>query len=271
MAKTAKNKKKTQKKGKRYRDPHETLTMKYWLGGAIVLALFVALVVGICLLAARADIVRFSYADGVLTREYDGRKFIKAPEGYEVLYTLGNRYGKTEDFPVYKVGFYNKYGILSEMDDENYLTDGEGNLYYGNLVALPLLEEKEALLDFSADTVRFGNYGDDESIVVYFSSLTNKNSRDASEFVEEYLVGKRYVGDGLPQKTYRVQLTSAKYAYLSYILYLVECDNGDYYLYSDSNRSSIAMDSEWFESFHMTEGTTAPETTAKAPASKTPS
>ncbi|MBQ7364573.1 MAG: hypothetical protein IJW46_03150 [Clostridia bacterium] len=260
MAKTTKKKKK-QASGKR-RDPHERLTLKYWLGGGAVLAVFVGLIVLIALLAARADIVRFSYADGVLTREYDGRTFIKAPDTYETLFPLGNRYGKTDDFQVYKVGFYNSYGILSEMDSENYLTDAEGNLYYGNMVVLPTLDEAEALKTFAADTVRFGNFdSDDDGIVVYFSSLTNKNAPDATDFVNEYLKGKRYIGEGLPQKTYRVQLTSAKYDYLAYILYLVECDNGDFYLYSDVNRSSIAMDSEWFDSFHMPEET--PDTTAR--------
>ncbi|MBR2986576.1 MAG: hypothetical protein IKC63_01005 [Clostridia bacterium] len=254
MAKQVKAKKQTKQNTgkKKRRDPHETLTLKYWLGGAAAVAVLVGLVVLASVLLTRAERVKFVYADGMLTRTYDNRVFLKAPDCYEILFPLGNTYGESEDFPVYQVGFYNKYGVLSSMDDENYLTDSEHRFYYGNMVVLPTLDETEALLEFSADTVRFGEFEEDESFVVYFSSLTNKNAPDATDFVNEYLTGRRYVGDGLPQKTYRVQLTSAKYDYLSYILYLVECDNGDYYLYSPADKAkSIAMDAEWFDSFHQ--------------------
>ena len=252
------------KKQKRIKDPHETLTLKYWLIGAAIVLLVVGLAVGGSILAAHRSIVDFHYENGVLTRGYDGRMFLKADEPFEVLFPVsrdqkGTPYGKSECFNLYKVGFYNQFGMLKEMDDENYLTDGV-SFYYGNYVAPPTLEK------FEADTVRIGEMTADEKTRVYLTSFSNVNAPDATDFVNEYLTGKTYVGDSFGVKTYCVQLTSSKYNYLAYMLYLVQCEDGSWYMYTKSDRTSIQMDSRWFESLlDKTETTTSAPDSSKTP------
>ncbi len=258
------------KKTKRYKDPHETLTLKYWLLGLVIVVAIIGLIVLLATLAARGDVVNFSDEGGYLVREGDNMMFLKASALYEVRYPLGNLYGEVTDqsgkkTKIYQVGFYDKYGQLQKMDDDNYLTDGV-SLYYGSYAVLPELKS------FETDVVRFGeeSVNGDQTTIVYYSSLSNKDTAEATAFMQEYFAGKRYIGDGIPQKTYRVELTSSLYPHLACILYLVECDNGDYYLYSKDDPSSIEMDKTWFDSFYPEEEettgqapeTTVPETTA---------
>ena len=104
----------------------------------------------------------------------------------------------------------------------------------------------------------------DEKTRVYLTSFSNVNSPEATDFVEEYQKGQPYVGDSFGIKTYCVQLTSSKYNYLAYMLYLVQCEDGSWYMYTKSDRTSILMDSHWFDDLlEKTETTTtsAPTTT----------
>ena len=227
----------------RRKDPHETLTLKYWLIGALVVLLVAGGVITASVLLARASVREFTYANGVLTRVEDGRIYLKADEPFEVLFPISRDqedtpYGECESFKVYKVGYYNKYGNLKEMDSDNYLTDGV-YFYFSYYVQTPTLEK------FNADTVRIGEMSADEKSRLYLVSFTED---EASEFVEAYLVGKRYQGASEGVRTYCVQLTSAEYSYLSYMLYAVECEDGSWYMYSKTDRTSIAMDSAWFDS-----------------------
>ncbi len=252
MANTKKNYLKKTKKKRAPKDPHEKLTLKYWLIGALVVAVIVGGTVLASILLARANVLEFTYANGVLTRVSDGRIYLKADEPFEVLFPISNDkkgtpYGECEDFKVYKVGYYNQYGVLKSMDVDNYLTDGV-YFYFSYYVETPKLEK------FNADTVRIGEMSADETSRLYLTSFTDE---DATAFVDEYLAMKHYAGKG-GVKTYCVQLTSAEYSYLCYMLYAVECEDGSWYMYSKSDRTSVAMDSAWFESLKtVTEVTTA--------------
>lgn len=261
MAKDNKNNLKTKKKRVKVKDPHETLTLKYWLIGAIVIAAVVGLTVLAVTFLSRMNPQEFTYENGVLTRVSDGRIYLKADEPFEVLFpvamdTKDTPYGECEEFKVYKVGYYNKYGILKSMDVDNYLTDGI-YFYFSYYVAIPKLE------DFKTDTVRIGEMSADEKSRLYLVSFTKE---DATAFIDEYRAGNRYKGDAKGVRTYCVQLTSAEYSYLSYMLYAVECEDGSWYMYSKTDRSSIAMDAKWFETLKAkVESTTSSPTTVDTP------
>ena len=241
MVKTKKKKTRVKKQV----DPREQLTWKYWIIGALILAVIVG-VVALCIhFAMLASVRQFSENDGILTRLSDGTLYMKADEVYEVLFPVsssekGTPYGEAEGLKLYEVGYFNSYAKLKKMDPDFYLTDGT-YLYLANTVMPPRLSE------FAADTVRIGEFTADEKTRVYLTSLTNESSPLATEFVAEYLKGERYTGDAKVVKTYCVQLTSAKYNYLAYMMYLVECEDGSWYLYSKENIASIKMSAEWFK------------------------
>lgn len=258
----ANGKKKTvKKKTKKYRDPRETLTLKYWLIGALIVAIFVGAGVLLSILLAGKSVEEFTYSNGILTRVRDGRIYQKADEPFEVLIPISNRqdgtpYGECESFKIYKVGYINRYDNLKEMDKEHYLTDGV-SFYFSQYVPIPTLE------NFKADTVRLGEVSADDKHRVYLTSFTEA---DAEAFVNEYLVGKSHdTAKSRGVYTYCVQLTSAEHYYLSYILYAVECEDGSWYMYSKSDRTAVSMDPSWFKDLKTkvegTDDTTAAETT----------
>lgn len=240
MAKSKKNTRKNGTVATNASDGKDKLNWKYWLIGLLVVVAAVGLVVGIALLANRYDYVKFTLSDGTLTRE-DGTVFLQAQDTYAVRYTIGNRYGMAGDTPIYKVGFYNSYGLLREMDEDNYLTDGKGTLYYGNYGTPPSLKEFSDTTDLLYICTDFS-----EDTLVAVASLSEADAQGA---VKEYLNGERYQepSDVEYKDVYTVQLTSTKYDYLYYIMYLVRCSNGDYYMYTHEDRSSIKVSASWFK------------------------
>ncbi len=263
--------KKKQKK-KKSKAPGETLTLKYWLLGGGIVVLLVALVVGAALLLAAGETVKFTEEDGMLVRE-DGVMYMKATPEYAARYVVTGRgqkpYGKTDSKDgIYKMGYYNAYGVLMELDPDRYLADREGNVYYSsNSTLLP------DLASFDTDCVYVCTDEADE-ITMSLLSLKNDSLPVADDFVEEILDGKRYSAEngGIPLDTYRLYFTSPTYGYLYYVMYLVRCDNGDYYVYSDSDRSSVAISARFAEKYLEkalgdagTADTTGPEDTTDTP------
>lgn len=269
--------KKKQKK-KKSRAPGETLTLKYWLLGGGVVVLLVALVIGAALLLASGETIKFTEEDGMLVRE-DGVMYMKASSEYAARYVVTGRgqkpYGKTQSGNgVYKMGYYNAYEVLMELDPDRYLTDREGNVYYSsNSTLLP------DLASFDTGCVYVCTDAADE-ITMALLSLTNDSLPVADDFVEEILAGKHYSAEngGVPTDTYRLYFTSPTYGYLYYVMYLVRCDNGDYYVYSDSDRSSVAISDRFAKKYlekalgdPSAADTTGPEGTTDAPVTdKTP-
>lgn len=250
--KIQKNQKKKKKRARKVRDPHETLTLRYWLLGGAVLVVLIALVVGAAALLAAGETVTFAEEEGGLIRDSDGAMFLKAPATYAVRYVVAGKrqkaFGKTDTGrKIYKVGYYNAYGVLMEMDSDNYLTDAEGNLYYGSMALLP------ELASFRTDCVYVCTDAADE-ITMALLSLKDENTPVATDFVDEVLEGRHYSAEsgGLPLETYRLYLTSSVYGYLYYVMYLVRCDNGDFYVYTDEDPSAIAI-SEKFASRYLEE------------------
>lgn len=261
MANKQNLKSKKQKKQKKYKDPHETLNVKAWLVGGIVAALVVGATVFLSLFLASHNTVEFIYTNGVLTRVSDERVYMKADEPFEVLFPVAmdkkqTPYGECEDFKLYRVGYVNQYGKLKTMEVDHYLTDGV-SFYFSEYVAIPRLDT------FETDTVRIGEMSADEKIRFYPVSFTEE---DAADFVNEYRERKLYTRDSDGVRTYCVQLTSAEYSYLSYMLYAVECEDGSWYMYSKADRTSIAMDAKWFETLKEA-GATTPSGTENGDAS----
>lgn len=248
LKKTAVTEKKNEK------DPREKLTWKYWLGGAFGVIVFAALLILAANLLAEDDRMRFTEENGMLVRE-DGRIFLKASDVYAVRDTIGNDYGVTDKGnPIYKVGFKNDYGKLMEMDSDNYLTDGKGTLYYGELAVLP------SLASFRTDCVYVVSEKAGE-MTVALMSLTNEERNDAESFVQEYLSNTRYVGEGEYVASYTLYLTSSVYEHLYYILYLEQRGGNEFYVYSDEDPSSIRVSSRYFSELIAPDGTTGPAVT----------
>ena len=254
----------------------DTLTLKYWLIGAAVIAMIVGFVFLISFLAGTPDTaVPFTYEDGVLTRESDGRTYRKASAMYQVEAFSKNSepcYGKAGDMLLYKVGYKDtKYDRIVALDESYYLTDGKGRLYYSGDVSLPNLSSFDPE-EVSVGTVMTTDRG---VTVTYLKTLTNTSSPDATDFVEEYLRNVPYIDGGLPQETCSLKLSaSVKYPWLSMMMHLVRCDNNgvnDFYVYTDENSQSVKVSSEWFGELWQTEGTTdTPVTTVAPSSSETP-
>lgn len=256
----------------------DKLTLKYWLIGAFAVAAVMGVVFLISYLATPTyNAVPFTYENGVLIRESDGRTYQKASGIYEVeAYTKKSEphYGKAGDMLIYKVGYKDaQYDIVKAQDEEHYLTDGKGTLYHSADVSLPNLSA------FDADEVSMGTVvtTDRGTTVTYLKTLTNNNAPDATDFVDEYLANIPYVGGGNPQETCRLKLTSSvKYPWLSMIMHLVRCDNegvNDFYVYTDESSQSVKVSSEWFGDLWsgaadttQTPGTTAVPTPSETPA-----
>ena len=246
----------------------DKLTLKYWLIGAVAVAAVVGFVFLISALTTPLyQAIPFSYENGVLVRQSDGRSYQKASAMYEVeAYTKRSEphYGKAGDMLIYKVGYRDpQYDTVKAQDEEHYLTDGKGTLYYSADVSLPNLSM------FDADEVRMGEVmtTDRGTTITYLKTLTNKNTPDATDFVEEYLNNIPYVDGGDPQQTLRLKLVSSvKYPWLSMVMHLVRCDNdgkNDFYVYTDMSSQSVKVDSKWFgEIWSSSATTTAPTTTA---------
>ena len=122
----------------------DKLTLKYWLIGAAVIAAIVGIVFLISFFSDTPDdAVLFTYKDGVLTRDDDGRTYYKASAMYQVEAFSKNsqpRYGKADDMSIYKVGYEDtKYDRIVALDENYYLTDGKGTLYYSGDISLPTL------------------------------------------------------------------------------------------------------------------------------------
>lgn len=271
----AKSKQRPKKHTENTQAHKDTLTLKYWLIGAAVIAAVLGLVFLISFLTAADAAVPFTYADGVLTRESDGRTYRKALAVYQVeAFSKSSEpcYGKAGDMLIYKVGYKDtKYDRVVALDENNYLTDGKGALYYSGDVSLPNLSSFDAT-EVSVGTVMTTDRGE---TVTYLKTLTNDNSPDATDFIDEYLKNVPYIDGGLPVETCRVKLTgSVKYPWLSMTMHLVRCDNGgenDFYVYTDDNRQSIQISSKWFGDLWKTETTTkAPVTTAVPTPADTP-
>lgn len=248
----------------------DKLTMKYWLIGALVVAAVVGLVFLVSFLASSPDTAElFTYEDGVLTRESDGRVYQKASDMYQVKAfskTSQTRYGKAGDMSIYKVGYQDtKYDRFVAMDENYYLTDGKGTLYYSSEVSLPNFST------FDADEISMGTVvtTDRGTTVTYLKTLTNKNSPDATDFVDEYLRGTPYIDGGLPQETCYVKLTSSvKYPWLFMAMNLVRCDNNgknDFYVYTAENIQSVKVSSDWFGELWEGQETTASPSNAETP------
>ena len=232
----------------------DRLTWRYWLIGIGIIALTVGVIALITAIDNGASWVTFTEKEGGIIRDYDDRMFLKAPETYAVRYTVGGKYGKMGDDRIYKVGFYNSYGVLKEMDPENYLTDGKGTFYYGSYATLP---ELTAFRDRIYVCSEYANVVDGETNIqtVSWMSLSNENTPDVDDFIAAYRAGTRYDLDngGTPQTTYTLYLTSSTYDYLYYVMYLVYCDNGDFYAYTKEDRSSITVPKELFSQLIATE------------------
>lgn len=255
--------------------PKDTLTLKYWLFGALAVAAVVGVVFLISFLAGVPDnAIAFTYENGVLTRESDGRTYQKASAMYQVeAYTKQSepRYGKAGDMSVYKVAYKNDYNVVVAMSEDNYLTDGRGTLYHSSDVSLPNLSM------FDADEVSMGTVVDTDrgTTITYLKTLTNNNSPDATDFVEEYLACVPYTDGGDPQETCRLKLTSSvKYPWLALVMHLVRCDNdgeNDFYVYTDENRQSVKVSSEWFgELWSNQNAEQTPDTTQTPSDTETP-
>ena len=253
----------------------DKLTLKYWLIGAFAVAAVIGLVFAISFFSDNVvPAVPFTKDGNRLIRESDGRVYQKASAMYEVeAYTKKSqpRYGKAGDMSIYKVGYKNKYDVVEAMSEDNYLTDGKGTLYYSGDVSLPNLSI------FDADEVSMGTVvtTDRGTTITYLKTLTNKNSPDATDFVNEYLDNIPYIGHGDPQETCRLKLTSSvKFPWLSMIMHLVRCDNNgtnDFYVYTDESSQSIKVSSHWFGDLWSSKDTTqAPGTTAVPSLPETP-
>lgn len=260
--------KKKKKKNKKPVDPREKLTWKYWIIGAVITLIIFGGTVLFAYFADLADVREFTCQNGIYTRD-DGRLYIKADGAYEALHTpvsrneKGTPYGKCEELSLYEVGYLDVYGNLKKLDANDYLTDRSHALYIARSAMLPTVSQLEA------DTVRFGVFTADEKTRLYRGvSLTNQSSPEATEFVKEYLNKTLYAGDATPLDTYCVQLTSAKYPYLAYMLYLVECEDGSWYMYTKDDRTPIRMSAEWFEGVRVedTPDTSTTTTTTETPA-----
>ncbi len=220
----------------------DKLTWKYWLIGAGVIALLIGVILLVSVIAEHASYVRFTESEGVLVRESDRMTYQKAPATYVARYPIttrkGNAYGEADGKLIYKMGFYNSYGVLKELDVDNYLTDEDGSFYYGSYALLPTLE------NFSTDLIYIcADYGEGKLI-----SLESLAEADAQGLVLEYLAGNRYIidDDVYAETTYTLHVTSSRYDYLYYVMYLVRCSNGDYYIYTSEDRSSIKVSSSYF-------------------------
>ena len=124
MAKSKQRPKKHTENTQAYKD---TLTLKYWLIGAAVIAAIVGIIFLISFLTGADAAVPFTYVDGVLTRESDGRTYRKASAVYQVeAYSKNSEpcYGKVDDTLIYKVGYKDtKYDRVVALDENNYLSD----------------------------------------------------------------------------------------------------------------------------------------------------
>lgn len=232
---------KKQKRRGKNRKPGEKLTLKYWIAGAAALIIIVGLIALISFIAAEISVPQFSLSEGMLTNLSDGTVYVKSSGNYEARYAAKGVYGKADGVPVYKVGYYNSYGVFTEVDPDLCLTDGKGTLYYSSKMRLP------SLSGFDWDIVYVCNDAADE-LTFTIMSLTDEDGRYASDFVESYLRGKSYNFEegGLADANYKIRITSSVYPHLYYVMTLVRCDNGDFYAYTDEDRTAIEVDSSLF-------------------------
>ncbi len=264
----ANNKKKKTLKKSSGKNSEDKLTLKYWLIGFAGVAAFVGIVVLFSFIFSNTSKIKFSYDNGLLTNLSTGETYLEAPATFETKYTVKGVYGMLEDTPIYKLGYY-VYDTLRPVDTSLYLTDKDGTLFYSsNAPALP------SLSGFDAEKIYVCTDVSDDEYSMALMSLTNEKTPDATDFVKDYLRGERYSMEddgGIPQTTYKLRIESNNYPYFYYIMYLVECDNGDFYVYTDEDSSSIKVSSEWFDGKIGSTVTTAPTTTGKTPETTTPS
>lgn len=270
MANKKINNKTNKKKTKRYRDPHETLTLKYWLIGALVVALIVGGTVLATSLFAKAVPIEFVNENGVYNGVIDGSliQFMKANESFEVPRYVtfdkeGTPYAVCGELKLYRVGYHNKYGRVEWLSVDKYLTDGT-YLYFSNYVPVP------SLSNFKADTVYVGELTEDDNGRMYSDIFKGD---EAKTFLDEY--NQKNYHDKTKSagiKTYGIELHSADYRdalgdpIVVYRLYAVECEDGSWYIYTKTDPTPISMSAHWFGSLKQkTEDTTAPSGSSETP------
>lgn len=222
----------------------DRLTPKPWLIGiAIILALALVIVAYYEFFwdnKGTPKAVFTKKSQGIIRNENNGMLYYELSESYEARYHVSNDYyGKLAGEKLYQLAYKKSGGEAVTVDPELYVTfdpDKNGKVYASEAVSVP------SLADFKTDAVYVCSDVKDELII----TLTSLSGATAEDFVETYLEKEKYTGDGEPYETYKLRITSKEYGWLNYILYLVRCDNGDYYAYGADDRTAYAVDSRDF-------------------------
>lgn len=220
----------------------DRLTPMPWLIGLAVvlaLALFVYVYAVISDSSSSGVIKLTEKTEGVLIDEKNGITYYELSGEYEARFRVSNaHYGKAGKKKLYQLAYKEKEAInkvngylwLAETPEDG------GSVYASSAAHVPSLE------NFDWENVIVCTDVKDELVV----ALHSLSGASADLFVNGYLEKNPYDGGGLPFETYKVRITSKSYGWLYYTLYLVRCDNGDYYVYSESDRKSYAVESSLF-------------------------
>lgn len=190
-----------------------------------------------------SDYEEFSkVSDGIIENRETGLRYFELSGSYEARYRVTNTcYGKLGKTNLYQLAYKDSKGNAEALSGELYLAlspeDG-GKVYIAETQSAP------TLAGFKTSTVYVCTDIKDELV----AAITSFSGSDATALVNEYLAKEKYEGEGNPYETYRLRLISDSCGWLYYVLYLVRCDNGDYYIYGVDDRTGYAVESTRFHS-----------------------
>lgn len=228
---------------KKHKDPREKLSPLPWLTGIAAVAAICIVFYVIYLLTDAPNYEKFTEkSDGVIVSEKTGFVYMELSKSYEeCLRVSSEAYGKLGDKLLYCLA-YEKDGKTTVVSGERYLVekleDG-GRVYARNDEVIPTLDA----FDPSIAYICHENDGDNG---IVYDTMTSLSEDGLKAFVNGYLKKELYEGKGVPYQTFEVKIESNTYPFLRYILYLVRCDNGDYYAYGAIDRKGYTVDSSLF-------------------------
>lgn len=214
----------------------------WWLIGALIVGV---LVTGIILLShwLGGQVRSFSCEDGLLTDLEGSTQYMRASGNYEAVSALRDVYGRAGELSLHGVAYKNKLGQVIAADTSRYLTDGKGTLFISSAVLLP------GLSSFGCEVMYVCTDTEDE-LTLALASFSSDTDYRPEDIIDEYLNAPAYDMEkgGAPQTTYKLYLSSpVKYPAFYYVMSLVHCDNGDFYIYTQEDRVGRRIRSRYFE------------------------
>lgn len=222
----------------------DRLTLKPWLIGIASIAALCVLVAGIYFFFYRETDTSYIslevISEGVLLDRENNITYYELSNSYEAkLRVVSDHSAEVDDGrKLYKLAVKENDKTVT-LDTSKWLVESVedgGSVFCSDLLLVP------DILGFDTSKVYICTDNADE-IAVAIGSLTYG---DVDKFLGDYLLKEKYEGEGVYYEGYKIRLVSDKYTWLYYVLYLVRCDNGDYYVYGVEDRTGYTVSKELF-------------------------